>query len=171
MANERMTVAILAKELRGLSKRVEEGFAQVDERFAKVDARFERLEARFDGLEARFDGLEARFDGLEARFDGLEARFDGLEARFDGLEARFDDLVSGIDAKLDGFATRIEQRFHVLMEGVQTDFKGTSDLARATDERLLRHEHENAEEHRLMQAQIDDLDSRLPPRRGRRRPS
>jgi hypothetical protein len=60
----------------------------------------------------------------------------------------------------------------VLMEGVQGDFKGTTDLARATDERLHRHERENAEEHRLMQAQIDDLDSRLPPRQTpRRRPS
>lgn len=158
MADKRMTVAVLAKELRELSERVE--------------ARFDHLESRFDDLESRFDGLGSRFEGLESRFDGLESRFNGLEARFDGLEARFDDPENGIDAKLERFASRIERRFQVIMEGVQKDFTGTTDLAKATGEHLLRHERENAEEHRLIQAQIDDLDSRLPPRRTpRRRPS
>lgn len=38
------------------------------------------------------------------------------------------------------------------MEGVQKDFKGTTDLAKATGEYLHRHGRENAEEHRLIQA-------------------
>jgi uncharacterized membrane protein YccC len=137
MPSERMTVAVLAKELRRLSARVEEGFAQVDGRFAQVDARFETIDRRFEAVDRRFDQLRA-----EVRSD------------------------------LEEFADRIEGRFQFLMEQVRTDFKAAIDRITANTEQFAQFKREHAEEHRLIHAQIDDLDSRLPPRRGtRRRPS
>ena len=144
MASARMTVATVAKELRSLAGRMDAGFARVDERFAQVAERFARVDERFDGLEARVDSLEARFDKLE----------------------------NNIEAKLEAFAERIEERFQVVIEGLRSDFQIVIDRTKATDERLSKHVRDNAEEHRLMQARVDELDSRIPPRRHpRRRPS
>jgi hypothetical protein len=137
MAGARMTVATVARELRSLAGRMDEGFARVDEGFARVDE-----------------------------------RFDGLEARVDRPEARFDRLENNIDAKLEAFAERVEERFQVVVKGLRSDFQIVIDRTKATDERLSKHVRDNAEEHRLMQARVDELDSRIPPRRHpRRRPS
>lgn len=112
MADERMTVAVLAKELRSLSERVETGLAQVNK--------------------------------------------------------RFDTL--GTD--LEQFADKITTEFKINLERMEAKLDSALDDTREQARRLDVFERANAEEHRLMQAQIDDVDSRLPPRRTpRRRPS
>ncbi len=123
MARERMTASGVAKELRALSERMAESFAQVDERFAQIDARFEQQRLEFH-------------------------------------------------SDLEKFADDIKRAFNVSLEGMQAKLDAALDDTREQRRRLDLFERQNAEDHRLMQAQIDDLDSRLPPRRGgRRRPS
>jgi chromosome segregation ATPase len=147
MADERMTVAVLAKEIRELSERVEKGFAQVDQRFAQVDQRFEQIEQRFTRIDQRFARIDQRFAQADERLDGFR-----------------------ID--LEQFADRIITEFKINLERMEAKLDAALDDTREQTRRLDVFERTNAEEHRLMQAQIDDLDSRLPPRRTpRRRPS
>jgi septation ring formation regulator EzrA len=125
MANDRMALAMVANELRALSKRVEDGFAQVGDRFAQVDERFAQVDARFAQVDARFEQ----------------------------------------------FADKIITAFKINLERMEAKLDAALDDTREQKRRLDAFERRNTEEHRLMQAQIDDLDARLPPRRRPRRPS
>jgi hypothetical protein len=137
MPNERMTVAILAKELRGLSGQVEQLSAQVNARFAQVDDRFAQVDARFAQVDARFAEMETRFH-----------------------------------ATFEQFAEKIVTAFKINLERMEAKLDVALDDTREQKRRLDGFERTNTEEHRLLQAQIDDVDSRLPPgRTPRRRPS
>jgi DNA repair exonuclease SbcCD ATPase subunit len=134
MAGERMTVAVLAKELRSLSERVEKGFAQVDERFAQVDERLAQVDERFAQMHQRFTETDSRSRTL-----------------------------------LEQFEERIVTAFKINLERMEAKLDAALDDTRDQKRRLDVFERANAEEHRLMQAQIDDVDARLPRRRTPRR--
>lgn len=142
MAEEHMSVEKLATSLEKLSRSVDERFEQVDRRFEQIDHRFEQIDRRFDEVDRRFESVDRRFDTFRE-------------------EIRQD---------LEAFAVRIENRVVMLLENMKDNFRAAFDLTIATAERLDRFERSHAEEHRLIQAQIDDLDRRIPPprRRGRR---
>jgi len=65
----------------------------------------------------------------------------------------------------------IGRDLEVEQETGRPDLDAALDDAREQKRRLDAFDRRNTDEHRLMQTQIDDVDSRLPPRRRPRRPS
>ena len=193
MPAERMTVARLARELKALSTRMEERFDRVDARFDRVDARFEQVDTRFEQVDTRFEQVDARFEQVDARLQQVDARLQQVDARFEQFDGRlqqvdarfeqFDDRLQQVDDRferqrqdihrdLEEFATRIETSFRISLEGMEAKLDAALDDTREQKRRLDLIESTNAEEHRLIRAQIDDLESKLQARRrSRRRPS
>jgi len=123
-----------------------------------------RLAKNLNELSERVDALSAQMD---QRFEQVDRRFEQVDRRFDTLRA---DILADNNASLEKFADRIERRVQILLEGMKGEFKAALDRTTANTERLDTFERVNAEEHRLMQAQIDDLDAKRQSR-PRRRPS
>ena len=127
-----------------------------------------------EGLERRIDNLAVEmrlgFQRVDARFEQVDHRFEQMDRRFVRDDERFESLLRKIDHDFEAFAARIEHRFQVIVERLEAKFELLIDWIQEQKRRLDSHEIRNAEEHRLMQAQIDDLNARLP-RPRRRKPS
>jgi hypothetical protein len=117
-------------------------------------------------------GLESLSQRVEEAFAQVDARFAQVDARFAQVDARFAQTEATFHADLELFAEKITHAFKVNLERMEAKLDAALDGTREQKRRLDTFERTNAAEHQLMQTQIDDLDSRLPPRRGpRRRPS
>ena len=106
--------------------------------------------------------LSNELRGLSERVEQLSARID---ARFEQIDTRFEQ----VDARFQQFADKIIGAFRISLEGMEAKLDAALDGTREQARRLDVFERDNTEEHRLMQAQIDDLDSRVRPRRRPRR--
>ncbi len=152
-----MTVARLARNVGELSDQVEALSERVDNLSIRVDQRFEQVDQRFEQVDQRFEQVDQRFEQVDQRFDQVDQRFDRLRA--------------DIRSDFEEFVRRIEHSFKVSLEGMEAKLNAALDGNREQARRLDVFEGTNAGEHRLMQAQIDDLNVRVQARSRRRRPS
>jgi hypothetical protein len=117
--------------------------------------------------------LQDLSDRMGESFAQVDGRFAQMDARFEQVDARFEQQSRQFHTDLEEFAEQIKNAFKVSLEGMEAKLDAALDVTREQARRLGVLERVNADEHRLMQAQIQELDAELQShrRRGRRRPS